>query len=306
MDDASNAGRTGPGPNPAERARAIAETLIGSFTDRLVSEARGLGGFLTIADLERLSEELHAKAGALQRVFEQGFEEYVRARERAAQGQGRRYPFDRIVVNRFAHLFALGGAYDPDRVTRKVLPAFFMALDKMLGEEAAETFQAKTRAIVERLSPRREGEPDWDALYADAEARELARDALLAMAPYFEDFAKRRDWFVALVNGHLGAPAAADPDPDWVLSPGGFELLADELFGDLRAALADAEARARLTRRHGGIAVFEAGRALERADRARAEEKAAKRRADEDAAAAARSEPEGAGADDENTATGGT
>jgi len=266
---ANDRARPGQAPNPSARARAIAETLIGSFTDRLVSEARRLGGFLTIADLERLGDDLRGKADALQLVFEQSFEDYVRARERAVQDQARRFPFDRLIVHGFAHLFGDGGTDDPDRVTRKVLPGFFMAMDKMLGEEPAEAFQAKTRAIVERLAPGANAEPDWETLYADAEARGLALDALLAMAPYFEDFVKRRDWFLALVNGHLTAPLAGDPDPDWELSPRGFERLTDALFADLRAALADTNVRAQLIKRHDGVTVFEAGRALERMDRAR-------------------------------------
>lgn len=270
--------------DPAARARAVAETLIGSFTDRLVSEARRLGGFLTIADLERLGEDLQTKAGALQRVFEQSFEEYVRARERAVHDQARRFPFDRLIVNGFAHLFAEGGTSDPDRVSRKILPGFFMAVDKMLGEEPAEAFQVKTRAIVARLTPGPDAEPDWQRLYADADARGLALDALLAMAPYFEDFAKRRDWFLALVNGHLTAPVAGDPDPDWELTPAGFERLTDALFADLRTALADTDLRAQLMKRHGGVAVFESGRALERMDRARKAEAAAPPEQAEDAA----------------------
>ena len=134
----------------AAQSKVLAETIVFSFTDRLKSEAIKAGGWLTIADIERLSAEFDRKQTQLEAVFRQTFEVYVQARERAAFDHARQYPFDRLLVNTFAPLFTaqrndLDGL---DRVTRKVLPGFFMAIDRMVPADKIEAFQARCRMTV--------------------------------------------------------------------------------------------------------------------------------------------------------------
>ena len=50
------------------------------FTDRLKTEANKRGGHLTVADTEELSLEFDRKREALEIVFQQSFEQYVRVR----------------------------------------------------------------------------------------------------------------------------------------------------------------------------------------------------------------------------------
>ena len=90
---------------PAVQARALADTVISSLIDRLIGEANRKGGHLSTADLRALNDEFAKKADALQKVFQKSFEDYVRARERSAWDQSRQYPFDRIIVRKFANLF---------------------------------------------------------------------------------------------------------------------------------------------------------------------------------------------------------
>lgn len=210
--------KTAPKSSPS---RALAQTVIQSFIHRLNELTRQRGGYLTGKEVTELGREFEAKTDALEKLFHQSMEEYVRARERAAFDHARQYPFDRVLVNNFAHLF------DPERVTsdgpngvmRKVLPGFFLAVDKMLGPELMEQFQTRCRAIVERVSPGQENTLDWEVVYALPETKELSAEALAAMAPYFEDVDKRRDWLLPLVNDNLTAEDA------WELTPGGFSNL---------------------------------------------------------------------------------
>ena len=266
-----------PNLSSAEQSRALAEAVIESFAKRLTDAARKRGGFLTLADLDELNSEFRAKTAQLQRVFQQTFEQYVKARERAAFDHARRFPFDRVIVNTFAHLFTpeVAAEHGRDRVSRRLLPGFFLAMDKMLGTEQVEGFQDGCRAIVERLAPGAESDLNWDRVYGDPETATLALDALFAFAPYFEEYNKRRDWFIALVNANLtpaeGTAAATGdhPEADWLMTERGFGNLVDGLFLDLRRGLADGGARDALAARHGGAACFAVEASLDRMDTAR-------------------------------------
>jgi hypothetical protein len=249
------------------RAKALADTVIESFIDRLRAAADERGGFLTTEELDKLNAEFREKSEALQKVFQLSMEDYVRARERAAFDHARQFPFDRILVNTFARLFQSDHAdpADPHRLSRRVLPGFLLAADKMLGEERSEALQARAREVVERLAPNGETELNWQRVYDDPAAKLLALDALITFAPYFEDLPKRRDWFCDLVNGNL-TPAAENsgPDAEWYLTATGFERLVDALFGELKLALANGATRKALAQRHSEAACVDAERALER------------------------------------------
>ena len=74
---------------------------------------------------------------------------------------------------------------------------------------------------------------DWEAVYADEEARVLVNDVLLVVSHHFANVDKRRDWFMTLVNNNLG-PAYNEADARWQLTEFRFYLLMEALFADLR------------------------------------------------------------------------
>ena len=144
-------------PTPASQSKALAEAVVSSFVDRLIAEATRKGGYLTVRDLQEMNREFEKKAEALQAVFEKSFEDYVRARERAAWDRARDYPFDRQMVERFAHLFPESSDLSRNQVfiSRRMLPGFFIATTMMLGPEVIEDFQERCRAILHRLKDSR-------------------------------------------------------------------------------------------------------------------------------------------------------
>jgi hypothetical protein len=237
------------GGSVAADSRMLVETIVGTFTARLKSEASKRGGHLTTADIDRIARDLEGKRSQLEAVFRRTFENYVQARARAAFDHAREFPFDRLIVNTFADLFSLRRAdLDGDnRVTRKVLPGFFMALDRMLPPERLSEYQERCRKILGRIAGGDERVLDWGALYADGEAQILLIDALAALAPYFESFEKRRNWFLPLVNDNL----QVDDEDDWELTPRGFVNLTLAMFTPLRAELRDIAGRARMMERYG-------------------------------------------------------
>ena len=235
---------------PAGQGHALAETVVMAFIDRLRHEAEASGGALTLADLDRLADEFHTKSAALRQAFEQTFEAYGRARERAKFTQNRKYPFDRLLVRRFESLLARGSGHG---IPRRVLPGFFMAVEMMLGRQILEAYQEHCRAIVERISQAQGGKFAWPDLYADAEATTLAIDALAAMATYFADYDKRARWFLTVVNGHLG-PAGANVSPDeaaWQLDATAFRDLLGALFAEIKVSVASADTHAAFARKYG-------------------------------------------------------
>jgi len=243
-----------------DQSRALAQTVISTFTDRLKIEAQKRGGYLTVGDIDQLSREFDRKRDALAQVFQQSFEQYVQIRERAAFDHARQFPFDRVIVNTFAELFNQDrNAEDGTAaVTRRVLPGFFLALDKMIGPDAMEGFQARCRVIVNRLSKGEESALDWVTLYADPEARKVCFDALVTFAPYFEDLNRRAEWFLPLVNNNLSA------DEDWELNESGFQNLVKEMFADLSDELANPETRMKLENDYSGLTCFELDRVFEK------------------------------------------
>ena len=83
----------------------------------------------------------------------------------------------------------------------------------------------------------------------------------MTFLPYFDDIQKRMDWFVHLVNG-----CAVVSDDPWELTEAGFCNFTAEMFSHLRAALADKAARAKIEKRHGGVAIFHLDQAFEQMD----------------------------------------
>jgi hypothetical protein len=244
-----------PANDPAAQSRAIAQTVVNSLLDRMVAEAQRKGGMLSVQDIQGLTQEFEKKTEVLQTVFQKSFEDYVKARERAAWQQTRQYPFDRVIVQTFAHSFADGQKLvnDPDALSRRILPGFFMALGMMLGPEALEQAQERCRKIVARHKTGKNGDFDWEDVYADPETKATVLAAQVAMAPYFEDVRKRASWLVNLVNTHM-SPYEGDQNSlaaRWTMTEVSFFSLLEGLLGGLKEALNNETEAKALIQRHG-------------------------------------------------------
>ena len=256
---------------PSEGSHALAETLVQSILQRLILEASRKGGWLTIDDIEGLRLEFESKTAQLQAMFEKSFEQYVRLRERAAWEQARQYPFDRLIVHRFSHLFTVDGgpAFAEGGLSRRLLPGFFLALNMMLGEEITEVYQEQCRRIVAKVRDVQGDNLEWDHVYADPAARTLANDALVTVAVHFEDLPKRCAWFTGLVNGHLAPPDPAREGAEaetWQMGDRAFLLTVNALYADVRERMRTETGRLRLTKSYGAETVEVLARVLKSLD----------------------------------------
>ena len=237
------------------QGKALAQTAVSSVMDKMRSEAARKGS-LSLADIDAMQTDMAAEAAALSATFEQTLEDYAEARERANWDEKRDYPFDRLIVKRFSSLFQEKDLSRFDRISRRMLPGFFLSLGMILGPEAVDDYQEKCRLIVDRVRDEKGDAFDWEDVYAAKDARTLLLDALVEIAIRFEDFERRTNWFVELVNGNLAPPEdAPKDDAGWELSPAGVKNFLNTLLDDLRRVLATDQGRRHITKRHGADAV---------------------------------------------------
>ena len=240
---------------PAGQSRALAETIVNSFLDRLRVEAAKHGDHLSTANIETLRYEFERKADALQAVFQKSFEDYVHARERAFWDNAREFPFDRQMVDTFAGLFPSPGAgLGENALSRRMLPGFFVALTLMISAEMLEDFQRRAREQVDALKAAKGEAFNWQDVEASPEIAEIVIEALVLIVLYFDPPEKRRHWFIAMVNDHLG-PANVDREgagaEAWQMTDSHFDAFVGALFTPLHQALATESGRFRITRRFG-------------------------------------------------------
>ena len=254
-------GRASPSASasPKDQSRAMAEAVIGSLLERLTAEAERRGGSLGVDDIRAIGHEFEKKTAALQAVFETSFEAYVRVRERAVLNQARQYPFDRLIVKKFEPLFAGEGnrTLRDGGLSRRMLPGFFLAMNLMLGDDVIEDYQARCRAIIERLQEENGDAFEWDEAYDDPEADRVTLDAVAAMAAYFGNLEKRTTWFLGIINDHLAPPNTAREGADaatWQLTEAAFHQFLAALFADVRQTMTTEGGRLTITKSHGGEA----------------------------------------------------
>jgi len=238
-----------------KQSRALAETVVTTFVDRMVAEAKRNGGSLSEEDIRSLGGELERKADALQAVFKHSIEEFIHMRERANWDQNRKYPFDRMLVEEFSQLFHdVGGPpLSEGGLPRRILPGFFLAMRKMIGEDNMENFQARARVIVEVHRTLAYDAVDWEALHEDPQTLDLVLESLIFVAPYFVDMDKREHWFCEIVNSNL-APVTKNmsvEEQEWQMGRLAYLKIIEGILSPLREFISTPEQRDELDAAYG-------------------------------------------------------
>ncbi|EME72077.1 hypothetical protein H261_00820 [Paramagnetospirillum caucaseum] len=237
-----------PAPQAAESTtdpqccQGVGTTMVGHFATRLEVEAAKAGGSLTAAQIHALAQRfVESEQPRFKTYYRRAWDDCTRMREALRWEGARDKPFERILMRRFAHLFPPRSGDDGGEgiLSRRMIPGFHMAIDKMIGPTLFDQCARRCAAILEH-HPREGGGHDWRAIHADPDARMLIDDVLMVVAHYFSDFRKRRAWFVTMVNSHLAPARAGARDEHWQLSESAFAALMRALFSDL-GALAHAD-----------------------------------------------------------------
>ena len=232
---------------------ALATTMVQGFVEQMKAAAKAKGGHLTVQDMEDMQAEFDRQTQALSGALERSFGAYVKAQERSNFDQQRHSPFDRLMVKKFSGLFKDGDHLGPDDLCRRMLPGFFVDLGMMLGPDVIEEYQEKLRAVVKRVKDDGQGVFNWEFVYKDKTAIGIALNAEVEIAQHFDEYDKRSEWFINMINGHLTAVEAdAHPKvPDWEISTEGFKAFMRGWLSDLRQQLDSDSGKMAITKKYG-------------------------------------------------------
>ena len=94
---------------------------------------------------------------------------------------------------------------------------------------------------------------NWNAIYDSDEGSLAGLDALVTIAAHFDDFERRREWFITLVNGHLTPVSDANKDEaEWEMTEAGFHRFLTALLDDLPALIDTDDGKTQIRKRYGG------------------------------------------------------
>ncbi|MDA1089822.1 MAG: hypothetical protein O3A85_05870 [Proteobacteria bacterium] len=248
---------TAPAPidmsTPKGASDALATTMVQGFVEQMKAAAKAKGGHLSVQDMESMQEDFDRQTQALSGALEKSFGAYVKAQERSTWDQQRNFPFDRLMVKKFSDLFKDGNGLGPDDLCRRMLPGFFVALGMMLGPDVIEGYQEKLRVVVARVRDDIQGVFNWENVYRDQTAKGISLSAEVEIAQYFDEYEKRAEWFINMINGHL---TAVDADAhanvrNWRISAQGFKAFLRGMLSDLRAQLNSDSGKMAITKKYG-------------------------------------------------------
>ncbi len=189
----------------------------------------------------------------------------LKEHEKELWDQTRKRPFDRMLVQRFSHLFPPKGelTIGDDHLSRRILPGLFMAIQMMTGPELFEQCQQACKALVKGQKKTLGDDFLWRDFYQDKDPNELVNDAFAVIVPHFSDFKKRCHWLQDLINSHLALPEdyafEGDGVTEWQMDEASLHRLLNALFAPFKEKLATTEGRDMIVQRYG----IKASRSLE-------------------------------------------
>lgn len=185
------------------------------------------------------------------------FQAQIRRHEFAAIRQD---SFGRLLVSRFAHLLEgrEAGSLADGALSRGMLVPFFKAVRMMVGAEPLETIRVEIDELVATLYQNGTPLDDpefWLALGENPRARKLVLRLFVTMGLCFEDYQRRKRWFIDLINDNMPRPPAGSARADWRFDAHHFTCLMRALLRDVREAMLTPEGLAQLTANFGGDTV---------------------------------------------------
>ena len=248
--------------------------VIDAFVTAAAARAERSGGNLSVSELEQIRTDFFADTECLAGPCDQFLADVL-----SNNTNGRSRPFHRLIVSRFEHMLAgpSGGNAVNGELPRRFLPGFFLAMDKMLGEDRVADYERQCTDIIERLQNERGQAFSWSDVYADREANTLVIDPLVEIAVLFNNLERRAAWFVDLVNSHLGdeSDRSLHRDAgDWRLTDWTLQRLLRSMFSDLDFAFRNESLRTYITERFGDRTCATVENVLDRVRRISAEDDA--------------------------------
>ena len=237
-----------------------------AFVERMAGERA-----ITPAQLQALATKFVMHPVGLDETYERLWRAAGWTRPGEDMPDRRSAPLQRLVVERFEDLLApyghAGGEMSDGtyRVNRQIIGGFMSAMATMVpGDLWARSRQACID-IVSDLQLQHTATEVWDAMRADQGSRTQVDDVLISVLPYFREFAKRREWFLGVVDRHQVVPDGPDARGNLsqaacIMDTRAFNAVFGQLFEDLFQRRRNADALAALVARYGEGAISDLDR----------------------------------------------
>ena len=234
-----------------QSAQAASETMT-SMVDEMRDLAEKRGGYLTLDDLDQMQDQFQARAEELAASLEKSFEVFSEAKKKAVWDNKRSYGFNRLIVKKFSKLFENEDKGRAGRISRRVIPGFFMALEMMVGPEQIQKNKDDCQKIIKKIRHEHQDKFDWDYVYQSKDVETVVLDVLVQVAVTFANFEKRSHWFIELVNANLAPQHDLEAsDANWEMNLTSFKMFMAALLTDLAREIANEQGRKRLIKQHG-------------------------------------------------------
>jgi len=252
MNDASENKKPDFGIGPGTLARIIRSSLD-AMESKLRDHAAGNDGNVPLSALRSIRQSVDPDVSdEMHQIVISGWHDLTEAAQREHKESKRKFPLERLIVQRFDHLLAPHGRapIQGQTLSRRVIPAFIAALQQMVGPELYQEYEDRCQAIVDATRDRMGDTFAWSIVYADLSAHVLVTDILVYIARYFDDIERRRHWmedFFERVMPH----GKTKEEQQWMFAAFEFHMLIDALYQDLQRGLSDPHYAARLKKRYG-------------------------------------------------------
>ncbi len=255
----------------ADASDELAKLVLDEFSFKIRSAAESSKEGLSARDIEGLIDDFMQKGRDKTLVnFQQKFEEILREHERDIWDRTRTRPFERVLIQRFCHLFPSEGELDKGNglISRRLIPGFLKTMEQMVGFEQCERFRRDTKELITRLKNDDEDHFRWYDIYDNRTANGLVDEALATAALTFDAFEKRITWLLFSVNAQLVTAEyfafEGETVNSWKLDRLGLIAMLDALYAPLAKQAKKAAGRTEIERRYGMRAAAAIGHLLMR------------------------------------------
>jgi len=230
----------GSGP---QRCRFISEQHLSLFID--FAEANpdtGIDG----DSLRRLAAAFQEQQKMMVPIYRRSFDDCHRARKQREFDDKRNDHLGRLLVRLISDHFVENGGkpLEEGGLSRRIVPSLLSLLELALGADVLTDYRQQGQVIVDRVREVSGEEFEWEDYFDDGEAQMLLAKVLIDLALSFDDYEKRRDWVLQVINTALQHEQVGGDDIEqWTFEEIHFRGLVEALFRPILAATADAEKR---------------------------------------------------------------
>lgn len=251
--------------------RQVGDAALDGFLAFL--SGRGNGPF-DLNQLRQIAQGFKADHAVMAERYRSLFQAGGWSRRGSDVPDRRSAPLQRLLVERFQHLLAPAGseletlADGSAAIPRAAIPGILAAFATMTPGNLWDQARRRCVDIVADLRMRLGSDFTWQRAEVHPEVMKLVDDVRMSVLPYFDNFAKRRRWFVTVVDrhqaDHYGPDSSGMPVVHkTLLDEERFDRLFGAVYRDLAERLCDDAARTQLGKRYDEHAIVALAHLLE-------------------------------------------